>query len=146
MLVVNPFSETINNQYKNIDKIWLGEKKLPYFDLQTYKSVQSIGDLKPHSSWVESFEIMKNDISKLDFDIALLGCGTYGLPLAHFIKNNMKKQVIYIGGAVQILFGIKGKRWDVHPEVNIFYNEHWVRPSDNERPHNFATLEGGTYW
>ena len=37
VLVVNPFSETINNQYKNIDKIWLGEKKLPYFDLQTYK-------------------------------------------------------------------------------------------------------------
>ena len=105
-----------------------------------------MGDLNPHSSWTESLEIMKSDISKIDFDIALLGCSTYGLPLVNFISKKLNKSAIYIGGAIQIMFGIKGERWDNHPEISSFYNESWVRPSLNERPNNYRILEGGTYW
>ena len=55
---------------------------------------------------------MKEDISKLDFDIALLGCGGYGLPLCNFIHKEMEKSTIYIGGGLQLLFGVMGKRWE----------------------------------
>ena len=116
------------------------------FNLITYKSVQSIGDLNPHGSWVESLNVMKNDISNIDFDIALLGCSTYGLPLVDFIKRHLNKSAIYVGGAIQILFGIKGKRWETHDEISLFFNEHWVRPFDNERVRNYKILEGGCYW
>ena len=34
---------------------------------------------------------MCQEIKKLDFDIALLGCGGYGLPLCNFIKKDMDK-------------------------------------------------------
>jgi len=146
VLVISPFSETIEEQYKIIDKIWGDKKVLPAFELITYKAVQSIGDLNPHSSWTESLKIMKDDISKIDFDIALLGCGTYGLPLVNFIKKDLGKSAIYNGGAIQILFGIKGKRWDAHPKIKNMYNEYWVRPKSIETPSNNTIVEGGCYW
>ena len=146
VLVINSFPDTIVNQYKVIEKIWGDKEILPEFDLITYKSVQSIGTLNPHNSWVESLNVMKNDIANIDFDIALLGCGTYGLPLVDFIKNNLNKQAIYVGGAIQILFGIKGSRWDNHDEIKLFFNENWVRPLDSERIDNYKILENGCYW
>jgi len=146
VLVINPFSYSIKQQYLKIKNIWGDKKVLPNIDLITYKSVQSVGELRPHSSWVESLNIMKEHISKIDFEIALLGCGTYGLPLVNFIKNDLKKSSIYIGGAIQIMFGIRGQRWDNHDEINKFFNENWVYPNELETPENYKILEGGCYW
>ena len=56
------------------------------------------------------------------------------------------KQAIHLGGPLQILFGIKGKRWDDIPSVSKFYNEYWTRPSDEETPVNNTKVEGGCYW
>ena len=47
----------------------------------------------------------------MDFDIALLGCGCYGHPLCDFIRNELNKSAIYVGGGLQLLFGVMGKRW-----------------------------------
>ena len=47
----------------------------------------------------------------MDFDIALLGCGCYGHPLCDFIRNELNKSAIYIGGGLQLLFGVMGGRW-----------------------------------
>ena len=81
----------------------------------------------------------------MDFDIALVGCGAYGFPLSIKLKQ-AGKQVIHVGGALQVLFGIKGARWDNSPKVNCLYNEHWVRPGDNERPADSKNVEGACYW
>ena len=88
---------------------------------------------------------MEERISKIDFDVALLGCGAYGLPLAASIKR-MGKKAVHLGGATQILFGIKGKRWEEIPKIAKLFNENWVRPSEEERPDNFSEIEGGSYW
>ena len=88
---------------------------------------------------------MKTEISKIDFDIALIGAGAYGLPLAAHIKN-LRKQAIHLGGSLQILFGIMGKRWDDHPVISKFYNSSWVRPLESERPKTFKKVENGAYW
>ena len=49
-------------------------------------------------NWFQTFKIMRNDIEKINFDIALLGCGGYGLPLCNFIKTKLplKKKMIFI--------------------------------------------------
>lgn len=146
VLVINPFSESIKKQYQNRQQLWENSKILPEFNLITYKSIQSICDNGPHSSWSESLRAMKDDISNIDFDIALLGCGAYGMPLGTFIKNELNKPSIYVGGGLQILFGIKGKRWEAHDEISLFFNEHWVRPFDREKVRNYKILEGGCYW
>jgi hypothetical protein len=146
VLIVHPMSQTINFQYRKREKLWENNKVLPKFELVNFTCVQSIGGVGPHSNWKESLDCMKSEISSLDFDIALLGCGAYGLPLMSHIKENIGKSAIYIGGGLQILFGIKGKRWDGIPDVNRLYNENWRRPFDIEIPERHNLVEGGCYW
>jgi hypothetical protein len=145
VLVINPFSDSIKKQYENRGKIW-SNNVLPEFELITYKNVQSIGNIGPHRNWTESLNIMKEEISNIDFDVVLLGCGAYGMPLGDYIKNTLNKPSIYIGGSIQIMFGIKGNRWDSHPLISSYYNEHWVRPTSEEKPNNYLVAEGGSYW
>ncbi len=90
---------------------------------------------------------MKRNIRKqLPFDVAILGCGAYGLPLVNFIVHELKRPAVYIGGGVQILFGIKGRRWLSHPVISTFFNDNWVFPSDNEKPSGADQVEGSSYW
>ena len=46
----------------------------------------------------------------------------------------------------QLLFGIKGKRWDDHPIISKLYNSAWVRPAESETPPSKSVVEGGSYW
>ena len=90
---------------------------------------------------------MCNDIKKLDFDIALLGCGGYGLPLCNFIYDKLGKSAIYVGGAIQLLFGVYGNRWKTHNIIGpLIEKGGWIRPSNEEQPKNFKKIEGGCYW
>jgi hypothetical protein len=151
VLVIHPFSESIRYQYSHHrQQLFENPDVLPEFELITYKSVQSLGgQTSRYGSWGEALEDMKNDIQKLEFDVAIVGCGAYGLPLASYIKKTMKKQAIHLGGATQILFGIKGLRWDRIEEVSRLYNQFWKRPFPNEIPQTselFEAVEGGGYW
>jgi hypothetical protein len=147
VLVVHPFSESIATQYTKRDKLFKDENILPEFELRTVKAVQSVGGKGAlgYRTWFEALEDMKFQIAKCDFDIALLGCGAYGLPLASYIKQ-MGKQAIYMGGSLQLMFGIMGKRWENQEYVTKHVNEYWVRPSEKERPKQSNIVEGGCYW
>jgi hypothetical protein len=147
VLVVHPFTQTIKNQYLLRDKIF-DDNLLPKFELEVIPAVQSIAGQKTEFvDWFAALDSMKEEIAKRDFDVCILGCGAYGFPLASFVKN-MGKQAIHLGGATQLLFGIKGKRWEqsnLYPYKNIF-NEYWVRPNENETPKQAKVVEGGCYW
>ena len=148
VLVVHPFAELITKQYKRRDKLFANTDVLPEFDLITYKAVQSLGGSDAYRDWVEALYTMQDEISKMDFDIALIGCGAYGMPLGAFIKSQMHKKAIHMGGSLQILFGIKGKRWESegYNYHNVLYNEYWVRPTDDLKPQNYKAVEDGCYW
>ena len=106
--------------------------------------------------WFEALTYMENEISGIDFDICILGCGAYGLSLAATIKR-MGKKAVHMGGGSQLLFGIKGKRWDndayhwkdlpqLETNYSSLYNKYWVRPSQSERPKSASKVEGACYW
>ena len=147
VLVIHPFVKSINQQYGRREQLFNNKDILPDFDLITYKPVVSFAgndvSLK-YKSWFEALEKMKNDISKINFDIALIGCGAYGLPLASFVKEIGKKSV-HLGGATQMLFGIKGKRWETEYDLDHLFNEFWIRPSLEETPNNPNRVEKGCY-
>lgn len=147
VLVVHPFAETIQLQFEAKDKIF-PDGLLPDFELLTIKAVQSIaGEKTAFKDWFEALDHMKAQIAATRFDICILGCGAYGFPLAAFIKDSGKK-AIHLGGVTQLLFGIKGSRWEqyvVYPYANL-YNEYWVRPGDKERPKNADIVENACYW
>lgn len=147
VLVVHPFSETIKSQYQKREKIFPGRNVLPEFELITFQAVQTSAGQKDErfQSWFEALDYMSEEISKIDFDVALLGCGAYGLPLAARIKKQ-GRQAVQIGGSLQLLFGIKGRRWDSEPEVAAFYNEAWTYPSESETPKGASMVEGACYW
>lgn len=145
VLVVHPFAESIKKQQKVFDKLFEDKNVLPSFKLITYKSVQSLGGNDCYTSWFEALDKMTKDIEQLEFDIAIVGCGAYGMPLASRIKR-MGKQVIHLAGATQILFGIRGSRWDSRPEMQRYFNKYWTRPSELEKPKNADHVEGGCYW
>ena len=152
VLVVHPFAKTIEQQYKKKDLLFKNNL-LPDFELITYKTVQGIDTenaKKQYGSWYNALDIMCNDISKIDFDIALIGAGAFGMFLANHIKN-MGKKAVHVGGAVQVLFGITGARWERYEKFNNeIKNEYWVRPSEDETVSNldkFLNGEGNkAYW
>ena len=148
VLVIHPFEKTIQKQYKNRDKLFPETEILPEFEkLYTLKAVQTVAEEKDErfKNWFEALEWMYQEAMKIDFDIAIIGCGAYGFPLAARIKK-AGKQAVHMGGATQILFGIKGKRWDKHPVIGKLYNEFWVRPDESETPQSAKKIEQGCYW
>lgn len=146
VLVIHPFEESIKIQHKKGELLFINSDIFPKFELETIKAVQSIaGSKTKFKTWFEALDSMKHAIYSKDFDVAIIGAGAYGLPLAGFVKS-IGKKVVHMGGATQILFGIKGKRWDAHEDISKLYNENWIRPSLEETPQNFIAVEGGTYW
>lgn len=146
ILIVHPFKKSIESQLENRRLIWENQDVLPEANYIVYQSVQSIGDTGPHRNWYESFDIMCDEISKINFDIAFLGCGAYGIPLANYIKTSLQKSAVYIGGGLQLYFGIMGKRWENSQDVTKFKNKYWIRPSLDETPEKNNLVESGCYW
>ena len=146
VLVIHPFSETIKNQYQKREFLFNNSDTLPKFELITIKAVQSLHDNVEglsYKSWFEALDYMKHQISQIDFDIAIIGCGAYGIFLADYIKS-IGKKAIHMGGATQLLFGIIGQRWEEALKSKI--NEYWVRPSKADKPKGAEKVEGGCYW
>ena len=146
-LVVHPFVESIRKQYERREKIFSDNRILPEFkELLLVKAIQSnAGSKSDFETWFDALDYMKNEISKLEFDIAIIGAGAYGLPLASYVKS-IGRQAIQMAGSTQILFGIKGRRWDDHPIISNFYNEYWIRANTKETPPDINKVEGGSYW
>tara|TARA_R100000951_G_scaffold17677_2_gene14097 strand:- start:67 stop:885 length:819 start_codon:yes stop_codon:yes gene_type:complete len=142
--IVSYFKEDIENQIKVLDKIW------PKHNIKNkFIVVKSLNTIKGNEpSDFDSFTEVYNDLEKRvlkeqEPKLWLVSAGCYGLPLCNAIKNDGRK-AIYVGGLLQILFGLKGKRWDTRKEVNRFYNKHWKYPTI--KPKNGELVEGGCYW
>ena len=152
VLIIHPFVESFKKQLANKFNIFRDEKKRLFAEEQDfvfYKTFQTIAGNHIHEDWRETYRIMCEDISKLDFDVALLGCGGYGLPLCDFIKRRLGKSAIYIGGGLQLMFGVFGKRWEEHEfwkKIITREGSNFIRPSDEEQCPNKNTIERGCYW
>lgn len=150
VLVVHPFVDSIRYQYENNrTKLFDNPDVLPEFEeLLTIKAVQTIADQKDErfETWFDALDYMKNEISQLDFDIALIGCGAYGMCLAAHVKR-MGKQAVHLAGWTQMLFGVYGSRWkNDQPQYSKFINEYWIRPLESEKPKGAEKVENGCYW
>lgn len=148
VLIINPFVDIIKEQYlNNRERLFKDKNILPKFELLTLKSIwfDSAGKDPRFNSWFEVYDYIFEEAMKKDFDIALLGCGTFGFPLAARFKE-AGKQAIHIGGAAQILFGVMGKRWENMDQFKEFFNEYWVRPEKPQIDLNYKKLDNACYW
>lgn len=162
VLVIYPFEQTIKQQYAKRKLLYDNPNILPDFELITLKAVQTVaGNKSEFADWFDALRYMEDRIDKMDFDIALIGCGAYGLSLAAHIKRKGGKAV-HMGGGVQLLFGILGKRWivdypklspwhylpgkDIDIDYTPLFNEHWCYPLPVDTPSNTKAVEGACYW
>lgn len=150
VLIIHPFTDTIQSQYQKRQEIFPGTDILPEFELKTLKAVQTVAGTKDNrfGTWFDALNWMYQEAMKIDFDVAIIGCGAYGFPLAAKLKQ-AGKQAIHLAGATQLLFGIKGKRWEENTAfayVQKFFNDAWVYPSDEDKPKAADKVEGGCYW
>lgn len=153
VLVINPFVDSIEKQYKEkrdliFKNIFDANQILPQFELVCLKAVQTSGGTKDSrfTNWFEALHYMVEECKKIDFDIALIGCGAYGFLLANEIKK-MGKGAIQSCGCTQMLFGVLGKRWTSDQTLmSEVINDSWTRPSLSERPEGLNNVENGCYW
>jgi hypothetical protein len=142
VLVIHPFEQSIKDNYRIKDKLFINPGFIPDFKLITLKAVQSIaGNETQFIDWFEALESMKQQMAQIDFDIALIGAGAYGMPLGAYAKA-LGKKAVHVGGYLQLYFGIKGRAWD---KLGI-YNEYWTSPKESEFPEGYQKVEAGRYW
>ena len=147
VLVISPFAESIE---KNFDRrsSFFRNYNYPNFNLLTYNTPITYFGLPdsfyPDENWFQTLERMKVDISKLEFDVALLSCGSYAMPLGIHIEEKLSRRSIYIGGVMQLYFGIMGRRYD-----NPYFKDQidpscFIYPLERERFLQHANIENGT--
>ena len=145
---VHPFRRTILAQYEKRSRSCFPAKNvLPELAcLTVIQAVQGLGGQDTgYADWFDALTEMERRMDAADYDVAIVGAGAYSLPLAAHARDT-GHAAIQMSGATQLLFGIKGKRWDDHPVISKLYNPAWVRPDETEGISNKEKVEGGSYW
>ena len=145
ILIISPFIESIQTQ---LDRkiyetdVFLENTFVFLKPPQTHGHNPPILFSKAYKLFVEEINAIKDT-----FDIALCSCGGYGNPICAAIYN-MGKSAIYVGGVLQMYFGIYGTRWlrEAPDIIRLHMNMNWTRPSDSEKPTGFKNIENSCYW
>jgi len=152
--VVSSFAETMKKQVIKVDEIWKGGKAGMLGDARWsfvktgYSPILSLGVAAWHAgiySWQGAVEHTVDEVMKTGATVALVGCGGLGMIIAAELKRRGVSALV-LGGAIQVLFGIKGRRWANHPVISGLWNDAWVWPAENEIPRGSVLVEGGCYW
>lgn len=153
--IVNSFAFTAMNQTKKREEIWpvatdsLLPNDVEWVAIPTGYSPALAQGQATWPSDIFSWDVAVTAVVKKVCDsgcrIALIGCGGLGMAIGCELK---KRGVIAIvlGGALQVLFGIKGNRWEKHDVISHFWNDAWVYPRQDETPGGAWNIEGGCYW
>ena len=149
VLVVHPFEDSIRRQYVRRDEIWRSiPGLLPEFKLVTLRSPYGFS-ANAFPDWFAMLAWLEERVTALaanpGFDVAPIGCGAAGIPLAAHCKR-LGKIGLHTGGATQLCFGIRGGRWDTRPEFQSFFNDAWIRPAAGETPAEAPRVDRGGYW
>lgn len=149
ILIVSSFAESINEKLPYREKLYDGVDLFPDCQIITIKPPQTQG-MEPSLGYfgddLREFN-KKLDLIKDQYDVALVSCGGYGnLVCNHIFESG--KSAIYVGGVLQMYFGVLGTRWLMErgDAVRLYLNEYWSRPKDGEKPSNHKTIEKACYW
>jgi hypothetical protein len=149
ILVISPFEESIREKIPIREKLYDGVDLFPECSFVFIKPPQTQGETEQTEYFGFHLREFKKELDAIKdtYDVALVSCGGYGnLVCNHIFESG--KSAIYIGGVLQMYFGILGMRWyRERPDiVRLFLNEHWIRPKESEKPANYKHIEGSCYW
>ena len=106
-------------------------------------------DRATHARYTDVFELFDDIVSRMrrcQFDVALIAAAALGIPLASAAKAE-GKVAISLGGHLQALFGVVGKRWREDPEwAERYFNEWWMDMPAGYKPADSHVCDAGSYW
>ena len=151
VLVVTSHASDVQSQYGRLP-FWRGFPTT-FAGLAVVEAPQTLGPAANVSTtWADQLDDLQHRVAAVagQFDVALLACGAYGLPAADFIFSHLNRTAIYVGGALQLFFGIRGNRWDKQINNKILHSpnssteDRWICPS--ETPDYSNIIENHAYW
>ena len=152
VLIITSHEKTTNQQISNMQHIFQSNKIFhETTEFYVYKPPQQNGGNHDNNPWTYHFEKMKEDLKNIkeqtfDYDIALVSCGGFGMLISDYIFSDLKTSAIYVGGSLQLFFGIMGTRWKNSPKIIQHVNNYWTHPLDEDKPKNPQLCEGSCYW
>jgi hypothetical protein len=150
ILIITSHSNTTKKQIKIIEKIYENKRIFNNNKFFVYKPPSQHCGNSDGNSWLFHFNKMKEELKRIkeiyNFDIALVSCGGFGMPIVNYIYEELNSSAIYVGGGLQLYFGILGKRWSNNKTINELKNQYWCYPEESDRPKNINNVEGGCYW
>jgi hypothetical protein len=148
VLVIHPFTKSFQLQFPKISHIH-GDKLIPNFEPTFIAPPQSNGISgftntyeKGLKRFIEQLSVL---VEKKKFDFALVAAGAYGLPVSSFLKES-GIGTIYVGGTLQLYFGVSGERWRNRADYLEAKNEFWLEHPLEKPPNGAFFIEGKTYW
>ena len=147
VLVIHPFVHTMKQQTEHFAKLFPGREWFKDCTFQFVAPPFTLAGNHQGRDWQEHLHRFLGTLdSSMAFDVALVAAGGYGMMISDHLYTKHNKLVLYIGGALQLFFGIIGKRWFDNKAILELVNDDWVRPSQAERPDHFTRVEKGCYW
>jgi hypothetical protein len=153
ILIVCPFAGILRERATEeiFEGVWskAGKKKWFYpasVDALEFPYGFSEETQRRYATAIELFEDIASAIEQRDFDVALIGAGGLAIPIASHVKS-MGKVALDLGGHLQVVFGVLGKRhwrrnWDA------WNGNEWCieMPARYRPPEADEVCDGGAYW
>lgn len=147
ILIIHPFAKTIQKQLPNLSKMFPDKMWFPECTIRCLAPPLTLAQNHQNKDWKTHLDAFLESLSlEKDIDVALVAAGGYGMLISDYLYTTMNTSVMYIGGALQLFFGIIGKRWFTNKDILKLMNDDWVRPDSEDKPANFTKVEKGCYW
>jgi hypothetical protein len=150
VVAITPFAGSVAQQWRSrtgAELFPLNPSILPPFTLRIVRAPFSAALRPPsHPSWQAALTHLKSEVALEGFDMALIGAGAFSLPLCSFVREELGRSAVHLGGALQLLFGIRGRRWKHHALISRLFNDSWIHPLPDETPRARWKNDGGAYW
>jgi hypothetical protein len=150
ILLVSPFAELLRRRAtrETFEVVWAKTGK-PWFYPADVGAVEfpygyspATGERFPTA--LDLVEDITARIAEREFDVAIIGAGGLGIPIASFVKR-LDRVGISLGGAIQPLFGVRGRRWNEREDWRRdYFNDAWIDLPPEYRPDPAHTFED--YW
>jgi hypothetical protein len=100
----------------------------------------------PHQNSIETTKHIFEQIEKQDYDIVLLACGVYGVPLTNLIHKK-GKMAVYLGSALYPMFGVYSHGIPLPPKAMYpIYNTANFIEVEEQCPEHCKHIDFGKYW
>jgi len=154
ILIICPFAKILAERATKeiFEGVWSKTAKKKWFDPKSVDALEfpygfTEETHKKYSTALDLFKHITTEIEKRDFDIALIAAAGLAIPIASHVKN-MGKIGFSLGGHLQLIFGVIGKRWRVEsPFWPIYcFNERWIDMPAKYKPKETDVCDSGAYW